>query len=671
MVSTVEAQVEERPARGDRQLGRSTRYVPGLDGLRAIAVGAVLLYHAGLAWMPGGFLGVDVFFVISGFLITSLLTAEHARSGTISVTGFWRRRARRLLPALYGMIAVVTVAITLFYRSSLAELRAQLLPAFTYWTNWYLIFSHHSYFALVGRPPVLQHLWSLAVEEQFYLLWPLILLGLLWLFRNRIWAVAAVTAAGVLASAVWMAALYNPVGDPSRVYYGTDTRAFGLLLGALLALVWRRGSAPGRSGAHRARRESPAHGLEAAGLLAFVGAIGCFLWIHQTDAFLYPRGFLVISALTGVLVVAVVHPRAQLTRNALGHGVLTWLGKRSYEIYLWHWPIFVFTRPEIDVPWGVYPTLLLRLVLTLLLADLSYRYVEQPIRDGALARWVDGMRGPVTRIRQRRRRATTLTVLATSIVVAVLAVGLAIATRPLSAVERSTQAGPSTAFSSARFKALASPAAGRRANRTPGPTGQPPATGSPAAPSPSTPKTMTVIADSVLLSARQMLVPQFTAAGWQVDYRGHPAIMIKEAAKDLQAAGTPVGSVVVIGIGYNSLWQRNRVDYSAWANEFDAEAESLITVLKQLGATTLVWVTLREPSASVVPPLGKAQYDAYAWYFPYVNEQLHILQQRHPDLLLADWAAISNRPDVTYDAIHLNTAGAQLMINLIRSTIGA
>jgi len=164
MASRADVRGEAAPAREDRPFGRSRAYVPGLDGLRAIAVGAVLLYHAGLAWMPGGFLGVDVFFVISGYLITSLLTAEHARSGTIAVRGFWRRRARRLLPALYVMIAVVTVGIALFYRSSLAELRAQLLPAFTYWTNWYLIFSHHSYFALVGRPPVLQHLWSLAVE---------------------------------------------------------------------------------------------------------------------------------------------------------------------------------------------------------------------------------------------------------------------------------------------------------------------------------------------------------------------------------------------------------------------------------------------------------------------------------------------------------------------------
>ena len=675
MASSADVRGEAAPAGEDRPFGRSRAYVPGLDGLRAIAVGAVLLYHAGLAWMPGGFLGVDVFFVISGYLITSLLTAEHARSGTIAVRGFWRRRARRLLPALYVMIAVVTVGIALFYRSSLAELRAQLLPAFTYWTNWYLIFSHHSYFALVGRPPVLQHLWSLAVEEQFYLLWPLILLGLFWLFRNRVWAVAAVTAAGALASAAWMAALYNPVGDPSRVYYGTDTRAFGLLLGALLALLWRREAGAGRTGAHRRRRESPSHVLEAAGMLALAGAVGCFLLIHQTDAFLYPRGFLLISALTGLLIVAVVHPRAQLTANGLGNGVLTWLGKRSYEIYLWHWPIFVFTRPQIDVPWGVYPTLVLRLTLTLLLADLSYRYIEQPIRNGALTRWVDGMRGPVTRPRQRRRRATTYTVFASSIVVAVLAIGLATATRPLTAVERSIQAGPGNAPSSARFNALASPTVGRTATRTAGKaagsTGQPPVTGpAPAAP-PSTPKTMTIIADSVLLSGRQMLVPQFTAAGWQVDYRGHPAIMIKEAVKDLQAAATPVGSVVIIGIGYNSLWQRNRANYSAWANEFDAEAENLITVLKQLGAKTLVWVTLREPSASVVPPLGKAQYDAYVWYFPYVNEQLHILQQRHPDLLLADWAAISNRPGVTYDAIHLNTAGAQLMINLIRSTIGA
>jgi peptidoglycan/LPS O-acetylase OafA/YrhL len=618
--------------------------------------------------MPGGFLGVDVFFVISGFLITSLLTAEHTRSGTISLGRFWRRRARRLLPALYLMIAIVTVAVTLFYRSSLAELRAQLLPAFTYWTNWYLIFSHHSYFALVGRPPILQHLWSLAVEEQFYLLWPLILLGLLWLLRNRIWAVAAVTAAGVLASAAWMAALYNPVGDPSRVYYGTDTRAFGLLLGALLALLWRRRTGAERSGVHRRGQESPSHLLEAVGLLALAGAIGCFLLIHQTDPFLYPRGFLLIAGLSGALIVAVVHPRAQLTREALGHGVLTWLGKRSYEIYLWHWPVFVFTRPQIDLPWGVYPTLVLRLALTLALADLSYRYVEQPIRDGALARWVDGLRGPVTHVRQRRRRTTTFTVFASSIVIVVLAVGLATATRPLSAVERSIQAGQSNASSSASFKALSSSAGRKTAG---GAAGATPVTGPPSTPPPITSKTMTVIADSVLLSARQMLVPQFTAAGWQVDYRGHPAIMIKEAAKELEAAGTRVGSVVVIGIGYNSLWQRNRANYSAWADEFDAEAESLITVLKQLGAKTLVWVTLREPSSSVVPPLGKAQYDAYVWYFPYVNEQLHIVQQRHPDLMLADWAAISNRPGITYDAIHLNTAGAQLMINLIRSTIGA
>ncbi|HSS10043.1 MAG TPA: acyltransferase family protein [Acidimicrobiales bacterium] len=648
----------------------STGYVPGLDGLRAIAVSAVLLYHADLTWMPGGFLGVDVFFVISGYLITSLLMAEHVRSGTIALRTFWRRRARRLLPALYAMLAIVTVVSAVFYRSAPADLRAQLAPAFTYWTNWYLIVSHHSYFAVIGRPPVLQHLWSLAVEEQFYLIWPVLLLGLFRAFRGRTALIAGVTAAGALASAAWMYALYNPVGDPSRVYYGTDTRASGLLLGAVLALIWLPHPARERTMAHRQREQPRSRVLEGLGVLALAGLLGCFALMRQTQSSLYPGGFLLVAGLTLVLIVAVVDPAARLTRQGFGHPLLVWLGKRSYAIYLWHWPIFVFTRPRIDLSWGTYPTLILRLALTLIAADLSYRYVEEPVRNGALSRWIDGLRGPVTRIRQRRRRATTYTVFASSLVVALLGVSLVTATRPLSAVERSIRFGGAAAppsASSARIKSLASP------TQTPTPTpplaGAPP-TGVTPTTTPAAPKTMTVIADSVLLSARQMLVQQFTAAGWQVDYRGHPAIMIKEAVKTLQTAGTPVGSVVVVGIGYNSLWQRNRANFSAWANEFDPEAENLLTTLKQLGAKTIVWVTLREPSASVVPPLSKAQYDAYVWYFPYVNERLHALQQRHPDLLLADWAAISNRPGITYDAIHLNTAGAQLMTNLIRSTIG-
>jgi hypothetical protein len=181
---------------------------------------------------------------------------------------------------------------------------------------------------------------------------------------------------------------------------------------------------------------------------------------------------------------------------------------------------------------------------------------------------------------------------------------------------------------------------------------------------------MTVLSDSVLLGAKQALVQEMGAAGWKVDYVGHPAIMIQQIDQELQRAGRRVGSVVVIGVGYNSLWEKGRVHYDRWAKKFDREADHLLATLHSLGAKEIVWVNLREPSPSVIPKAGLQQYRAYAWYFPYVNERLRQLRQRHPGLIVADWAAISNRAGITYDAIHLNSKGVRLMINLIRASAG-
>src|SRR5215217_1806010 len=218
-------------------------YSPGLDGLRAIAVMAVLLYHADLSWIPGGFLGVEVFFVISGYLITALLLAEWHQKGTINLKDFWLRRARRLLPALYVLLVVTLTFAVVFLPGEVAGLRADVIAAVGYVTNWFLIFGQESYFESVGRPSVLQHLWSLAVEEQFYLIWPIVLavglgFGATRLRRRRVLTVALV---GAAASAVAMAIMYTPGVDPSRIYFGTDTRATGLLCGAALAFLWTPG----------------------------------------------------------------------------------------------------------------------------------------------------------------------------------------------------------------------------------------------------------------------------------------------------------------------------------------------------------------------------------------------------------------------------------------------
>src|SRR5919199_276647 len=357
-------------------------YLPGLDGLRALAVGAVLLYHAQAPWLPGGFLGVDVFFVISGYLIASLLLAEWRERGRIDLKAFWLGRVRRLLPALYLLLAVTLAFSVLFLPDEVARLRADAIAAFGYVTNWYLVFGHQSYFETVGRPSLLQHLWSLAVEEQFYVLWPLLFAaGMSWgvsCWRKRRLLVGVIV--GAASSALLMAILYRPEVDPSRLYYGTDTRATALLVGVALAFVW----APGRS---RTRTGwTLALLFDIAGLAALGGLVWFCAWLDESQSFLYQGGFALVALTSAVLIAAVVHPQARLGAGLLGRQPLRWIGLRSYGIYLWHWPIFMVTRPGLDVPLDGLPLLALRLAATVVLAALSYRYVETPIRTGALGR---------------------------------------------------------------------------------------------------------------------------------------------------------------------------------------------------------------------------------------------------------------------------------------------
>jgi len=369
--------------------------------LRALAVIAVLLYHADLAWVPGGFLGVEVFFVISGYLITALLLAEWDQRGRIDLKTFWLRRARRLLPALYVLLVVTLAFAVVFLPGEVAGLRGDVLAAFGYVTNWYLIFGQESYFEAVGRPSLLQHLWSLAVEEQFYLFWPPILalglcIGATRLRRRRVLTVAVL---GAAASAVAMALLYAPSVDPSRIYYGTDTRATGLLCGAALAFLWSPGEEYRLSEARHHRLRLPGrsrfrrrYGWTAPLLLDVVGfaALGALVWfcvnLGEFQPFLYIGGFALVGLATTATIMAVVHPYSLIGSRILGSAPLRWVGVRSYGIYLWHWPVFMVTRPDLDVPIDGLPLLALRLIATVILADLSYRYIETPIRRGALGR---------------------------------------------------------------------------------------------------------------------------------------------------------------------------------------------------------------------------------------------------------------------------------------------
>ena len=352
-------------------------YLPGIDGLRALAVLAVLAYHGGVVALPGGFLGVEVFLVISGYLITALLLAERSATGKVSLRDFWVRRARRLLPAVGVLLVVVSLVSVVALPDTLAALRGDVVSSLLYVQNWHQIFAEQSYFEAAGRPPLLRHLWSLAVEEQFYLVWPILFAaGISYLGRRRL--VIGVVA-GALGSALLMALLYRVELDPSRVYYGTDTRASGLLLGVAAALVlppWRL------------RRDVPAAGratLDVVGVVALVGLGLVMANLGELDPALYRGGFLATGVLSALVVVVLAHPAARLG-TALGIAPLRWVGLRSYGIYLWHWPVFVLTRPEVDVSWPGWLVVAVRVGATFGLAELSYRYVEMPVRTGALGR---------------------------------------------------------------------------------------------------------------------------------------------------------------------------------------------------------------------------------------------------------------------------------------------
>ena len=359
--------------------------MPGLDGLRAIAVLAVIVFHLGFDWAPGGLLGVGIFFTLSGYLITDILLSQLSARGRIAFGKFWLARARRLLPALFVMLAIVAAWVTVFGPAQPDQFRKAVVSSVFYVNNWEQIFANVSYFARFAPEGPLNHLWSLSVEEQFYIFWPfLLLLGVKLVHerplpsgvRPRLALLAIVFA---LVSAIEMAVLYHPSLDPSRIYYGTDTRAAGLLFGAALAMVW-----PSR---RLSRRIAPQarNTLDALGVLGLL-VIALMIWqVGEFDRFLYQGGFIVLSLATVLVLMPLAHPACRLG-NALGVLPLRWVGVRSYGIYLWQTPIIVLTGPGSHPPHSLLGKAL-QVVAIFVVAGLSWHFVEEPIRHGAIGRF--------------------------------------------------------------------------------------------------------------------------------------------------------------------------------------------------------------------------------------------------------------------------------------------
>jgi peptidoglycan/LPS O-acetylase OafA/YrhL len=365
---------------------RNQRYMPGLDGLRAIAVLAVIVFHLGFGWAPGGLLGVGIFFTLSGYLITDILLTQLSSRGKIQFGQFWLGRARRLLPALFVMLGIVIAWVTVFGPSQPDQFRKAVVSAVFYVNNWEQILNNVSYFARFAPEGPLNHLWSLSVEEQFYIFWPILLLLGVKLVHERPLPsgvrprLALVTIVMAIVSTIEMAVLFHPTLDPSRIYYGTDTRAAGLLFGCALAMVW-----PSRRLSHRitpqARRTLD--GLGVFGL--FVMAL--LIWrTGQYSSFLYQGGFVLLALATVLVLMPLTHPACRLGKW-LGIRPLRWVGVRSYGIYLWQTPVIVLTAPNASAHSEGLVAKLAQVAAIFAVAALSWRFVEEPIRHGAIGRF--------------------------------------------------------------------------------------------------------------------------------------------------------------------------------------------------------------------------------------------------------------------------------------------
>ncbi len=515
-----------------RQLNR-VPYLPGLDGMRALAVVAVMLYHANHTWLGGGFLGVEVFFVISGYLITLLLIGEHERNGRVNLGQFWLRRFRRLLPAVLTMMGAMAVYMALFKRQPQGRTRGDFLGGIFYSSNWYQIFVGQGYTANEAFVPF-RHLWSLAVEEQFYLIWPLVMVGLLRLGRNRLPRVAmwlfgisawisvmigilyaggdvATTCAPEAMNGYWK--LFGRcVSINEALYLGTFSRAGGLMMGAAFAMVWRP------MALMRGRVRDKARQLDVLALLG-LALLGVLVWKLtlsgdgrstgiRFDPWLFRGGFFLTGLATLMVIAAVTHQRAMMGR-LLGNRIFNYIGTRSYGMYLYHWPIYQIIRGQAGVPMTK-AQWLLAMAITLPITEASFRYIETPIRQGRLGEWLRGDRRPRTAVAYKRRQRVAGFGIVSAALVGFAGVSIAMADNQcVGQVECDSQAGRSVVVNEVATDAPAtvqpSIASSVAASVVPGQTVPPPP--------PSTAPPTTVLQDipilalgeSVMLGAAQVL----------------------------------------------------------------------------------------------------------------------------------------------------------------------
>jgi len=586
----------------------SIGYMPGLDGLRALAVFAVIAYHLNLTWAPGGLLGVSLFFVLSGYLITNILLTQWERSGSIDLKDFWLRRARRLLPALFVMLAGVMSWVTFCAPERLAALKQEVLTAVLYTSNWYLILHHVSYFERFGPPSPLGHLWSLAVEEQFYIIWPLLLgLGLRYLTQRK-WIIGG-TVAIALTSVAAMALIYIPGHDPSRVYYGTDTRAFALLVGAVLAMVWPSGQMTADlSGKKRLA-------LDAAGSMGLLIVLLMIGKTNQYQTFLYQGGLLLYCVAAACVVAALTQPASYLGR-LFGWGPLRWLGECSYGIYLWHYPVILLTSSVVNTEGSDLSRMLWQITVSIILAALSRYLIEEPIRYGRRKR----SRRQLSDLRWGRR----LIALSVKISVSMLLIFVVLFVTANEGIQISAKDARESQVTENQVQAPEKQAQAAdkedlAANREPGEADKK---------SDIKGDEITAIGDSLMIDVEPVLKNRLP--GIVIDAQiGRQMYQATDVISRLQKEGK-LGKTVIIELGTNGSF---------------TERQLTETLESLKGTEEIVLVNTRVPRP----------------WETVVNETLTKVSESYSNTKLIDWySASSGHDDYFYpDGVHLNQAGAE------------
>ena len=659
-------------------------YLPGLDGLRALAVVAVMIYHANSNWLHGGFLGVEVFFVISGYLITLLIVAEHERTGHVNLGQFWLRRFRRLLPALYVMLIALGVYMALFYRAPLGKTRGDFLAGILYSSNWYQIWVGQGYGDSEAFAP-LRHLWSLAVEEQFYLIWPLVMIAVVTRFRRQLPKVGLWFFGLSIAITVAVAVLFEPgdvynqvdqfgrkvcgpglsngywtvagrcISVNDTLYLSSVSRSAGLLLGAGFALLWRP-MAIMRSSLRRRGRQ-----IDIIGLIGLI-AIGYMMHTFRLsgpgveqgirfDARLFRGGFFLTGLATLLVVAAATHQRAMMGK-VLGNPLLHWIGTRSYGLYLYHWPIYQIIRQQAGVKMSL-GQFVTALAFAVPITELSYRCIETPIRQGKLSEWFRGERRPPNAEEAKKRQ---LAVLASTVAVglmffAIVSFGFAknvcvgdlecdLATARAEALQNTTTSPSSVAGPIAETTVPQSTLVGQ----TIAPTLVPPTT------IPATTTTLPVdlipplaIGESVMAGA----LPELRAGGINPnaeESRGPNKVI---DVLGLAALSGQIGRTVVIQVGTNG-------------SVSDAQFDQMMALLPGDRVTRVVFMTVRAP-------LSSAPWTADN------NIRIRGLAARYPTVRIADWEQASQSIQLCKDNTHISCGDemAQFYVNLILATITA